>query len=166
MAGKTFRRTTGQEPMFFEVEKDDGGLIRFDCRPQIPGGVLLAFTSGGAQGATENDRLAIGRSAIQAVRAMFRHAIVKAQQEHFWAMINGESEDGLIDVGTMMEIAEYLSEAYAERPTGEPSGSGSPTTSNGSRSTDGAPPMVSTYSRLTPVGPSTSSSTGGRSVPL
>ncbi|HEX6686811.1 MAG TPA: hypothetical protein VF062_28860 [Candidatus Limnocylindrales bacterium] len=168
MAGKVFRRQTGKAAVYFEVEKENGDLLRFDCRPSIPGGLILAFSDLAAPDAdgSDEDRIAAGRGAIKIVKDLLRAAIVPAQQELFWSMLDGTSADGMIDVETMMEIADYLGEAYAERPTGPSSGAGSPTTSSGSPSRDGAPGAVLTYSRLTPVEPSISSSTGQRSVPL
>jgi len=167
MAGKVFRHNRGKAAIFFEVEKDDASLIRFDCRPSIPGGLILAFTdmAGGAEGSPD-ERTSAGKSAIRIVKDLFRAAIMPAQQDLFWAMLNGTSDEGMIDTEQMMEIAEHLGEAYAERPTGPNSDAGSPTTSNGSPSTDGQLPAVLTYSRSTPAVSSTSSSTGERSVSL
>jgi hypothetical protein len=169
MAGKVFRRQTGKAPVFFEVEKDDGELLRFNCRQSIPGGLVLAFSSLSAEtepDASMSEKLAASKGVVQVVKDLLSAAIVPPQQEQFWAMLNGTSPDGMIDVETMMEIAEYLGEAYAERPTGPSSATGSQTTSNGSLSRDGAPGAVLTYSRLTPVESSTSSSTGAKNVPL
>jgi hypothetical protein len=168
MAGKVFRHNRGKEPIFFEVEKDDGELLRFDCRPSIPGGLILAFTDmiGRGDDATVEEKTAAGRSAIQVMKDLLQAAIMPAQRNLFWDMLNGKSTEGMIDAEQMMEIAEHLGEAYAERPTGQPSESGSPTTSNGSPSRDGQPPAVVTYSRSTPADSSTSSNTGEKSVPL
>jgi hypothetical protein len=149
MAGKTFRRSAEVAPVFFQVELDDGKLLRFDCRRSVPGGVALAFADAGGldEDASESQR---GSAAIRATKALFEAAIVPDQQAKFWAMVNGQDPDGLIDLPTMSEIAYWLGEAYTERPTGQSSADGSPGTNGGSHSTDGAAPEASTYSRSQP----------------
>lgn len=166
MAGKVFRRQASKDTLFFEVEKEDGDLLRFDCRSSIPGGVILSFSEliGGTDGdATDAEQLAAGKGALKIVHELFKAAILKGQQALFWSMVNGDAEEGFIDIEQLMQIAMYLGEAYAARPTGVPSSDGSPKTSSGSPSRDGAPPAAQvTYSRLTPVESSTSSSIGLR----
>lgn len=168
MAGKVFRRQASNETLFFEVEKEDGELLRFDCRSSIPGGVILSFSEligGDQEGGTDAEQLAAGKGALKIVHELFKAAIVRPQQALFWSMVNGEADEGFIDIAQLMEIAMYLGEAYAARPTGVPSSAGSPKTSSGSPSRDGAPPPAQvTYSRLTPVESSTSSSTGPRAA--
>jgi len=117
MAGKTFRRSAEVAPVFFQVELDDGKLLRFDCRRSVPGGVALAFADAGGldEDASESQR---GSAAIRATKALFEAAIVPDQQAKFWAMVNGQDPDGLIDLPTMSEIAYWLGEAYTARPTG------------------------------------------------
>lgn len=138
--------------MFFEVELEDGSLRRFDCNPSIPGGVVLHFadiTTGG------DDGMQRGASAISAVKDLFKAAIVRRQQDQFWAMVNGDDPQGVIDISILMEVAFYLAEAYTERPTGASSANGSSGTTSGSDSTAGARPEVLTYSRPPQTVPST-----------
>lgn len=167
MAGKVFRRQASKDALFFEVEKEDGGLLRFDCRATIPGGVILSFSEllGGGEDSSDAEQLAAGKGALKIVHELFKAAIVRPQQELFWSMVNGNAEEGFIDIAQLMEIAMYLGEAYAARPTGAPSSDGSPKTSNGSPSRDGAPPAEPvTYSRSMPAESSISSSTGPRAA--
>ena len=93
MAGKTFRRSAEVAPVFFQVELDDGKLLRFDCRRSVPGGVALAFADAGGldEDASESQR---GSAAIRATKALFEAAIVPDQQAKFWAMVNGQDPDG------------------------------------------------------------------------
>jgi len=64
MAGKTFRRSAEVAPVFFQVELDDGKLLRFDCRRSVPGGVALAFADAGGldEDASESQRGSAARA--------------------------------------------------------------------------------------------------------
>ena len=148
MSGKTFTRTARQDKIFFNVELDSGELLRFDCRDQVPGGIVLGVSKlAGDGGDTQAERIKQGAAAITLIQKLLRAAIMKPQQAKFWAMVEGEDEDGMIDMPQMVDIAMALAEVYTERPTGTSSETGSPRTTDGSSSTDGAPPEVLTYSR-------------------
>ena len=164
MAGKVFKRTVKADKIWFGVELDDGTTRRFDCRDAIPGGVVLGvadLAGGGDAAATQGQQ---GAAAIGVIRKLFQAAIVKPQRAMFWAMVEGDDDAGMIDVSQMMDIAFALAEVYTERPTGESSEGGSPRTGDGSNSTVGAQPEVSTYARSPQFAPSISSSTGAKSV--
>jgi hypothetical protein len=161
MTGKVFKRTARESKIWFEVELDDGSLRRFDCRDQVPGGIVLSVANLVDPDMAAMDR---GAAAVDTITRLLKAAIVKPQQARFWAMVQGEDEDGMIDVPQLMEIASALAEEYTERPTGEPSEPGSPPTVNGVASTPGASPAgVTTYSRSLPSGPSTLSKPGAKS---
>lgn len=162
MAGQVFKRTVKADKVWFGVELEDGSTRRFDCRDAIPGGIVLGvadLAGGGDDEARRNQ----GGAAIAVIKKLFKAAIIKPQQARFWAMVEGEDEDGMIDVAQMMDIAFALAETYTARPTGESSESGSPRTGDGSSSTDGAPPEVLTYSRSPQFEPSISLSSGAKS---
>lgn len=145
MARKSYKRAERKDPVEMEFERENGEFVLIRCVDDIPGGVMFDFSGGGAQA----DQLA-------AARNLFDKAVIPADRALFWSMVNGE-DDAPTTIGAtvLMQIAEDLAEAYTARPTGEPSGSGSQKTSNGSRSTAGASQEVSTYSRSLPTGPST-----------
>ena len=172
MAGQVFKRTARSDPIWFAVELEDGTQRRFDCRDQVPGGVILGVTEIVSGGGAADERAA-GMAAVSTVQRLLKAAIIKPQQKLFWRMVNGEDEDpdddeyvgGIIDVPQMMDIAMALAEAYTERPTGGSSEPGSQTTTDGSDSRVGAQPGPSMYSRSPQLEPSISSSTGASSRP-
>lgn len=157
MSGKTFRRAvrSADAKIWFKVDADDGSLIHFNCNDSVPGGIVLAFAGETTpdEGLSEEEVLKRqGTSSIAAVKNLFRHAIVKAQQDLFWSMVNGvEGAPGVIDMAQLIAIGNELAGDYSERPTGDSSEPGQPRTSTGSPSTDGRSPAVVTYSRSTPV---------------
>lgn len=167
MAGQVFKRTARDEKIWFGVELEDGSIRRFDCRDQIPAGIVLSVSN---IVTGTDDKAAQGASAVSTIRRLLRAAIIKPQQKLFWKMVEGEDFDdepdsdyvgGIIDPPQMMDIATSLAEAYTERPTGGSSAPGSQTTTDGSDSRVGAPqPEPVTYSLSQPFAPSISSSTG------
>lgn len=150
MAGKSFKRALNVDPIWFDVPADpvDGVEqpdVRFHCNDDIPGGVMFNFAGKAPDDTTteESERT----DTVSAARDLFDKAIKKDQRKLFWQMLNGDPEaPGVIGLSMMMDIAEYLSEAYSARPTGGSSGNGSPKTSNGSASMVGASNVAPTYS--------------------
>lgn len=156
MAGQVFKRTARADAIWFEVELEDGSTRRFNCRDQIPGGIVL-----GVANLVSGDKAAQGTAAIAMIQKLLKAAIIKPQRALFWSMVEGEDDDGIIDVPQLIDIATALAEAYTERPTGELSGVGSQTTTDGSDSRVGAPQLESvTYARSPQYEPSTSSNAG------
>lgn len=166
MSGLVFRRTARDSKIYFEVELDDGSLRRFDCRDQVPGGIVLSVAHLVDSGTSQVEQ---GLAAVNTITRLLKAAIIKPQQKLFWRMVDGEDDDeddddyvgGVIDVPQLMEIATALAEVYTDRPTGGPSEPGSPPTDNGPGSTPGASPMgETTYSRSLPSAPTASSRPG------
>lgn len=147
MAGKTFKRAVRTEKIWFNLPDKDDNDVRYDCVDILPAGVILDFGSGGADG--EED----GVNSLDKVKAFFNSAILEDQHEQFWAHIH--DRQARIGLEMLMEVAEYIAEEFAARPTGGSSSTGQSTTSTGDASTDGASPVVSIYSRPEPIAAST-----------
>lgn len=168
MAGQVFKRTAREEKIWFGVELEDGSTRRFDCRDQIPGGIVLSVSN--IVASADGDQAKAGMGAVSTIRRLLRAAIVRPQQKLFWKMVEGEDFDedpdseyvgGMIDVPQLMDIASALAEKYTERPTGGSSAPGSQTTTDGSDSRDGAPHAEPvTYSLSQQSAPSISSNIG------
>jgi hypothetical protein len=139
MARKTYKKARRTDPVELEFEADNGDMILIRCVDDIPGGVIFDFSGD-------------SKDQIGSAKNLFDKAIIPADRALFWSMMNADDgAPGVITASQMMEMAEDLAEEYTARPTGVPSGTGSPKTSNGSPSTGGASNEVSTYSRSEPT---------------
>lgn len=135
MAHKSFKRAQNLDPVWFTLPGEGDAEVRFDCVPEIPGGVVLAFAD-----TMEGEE---GGNAIAAVKELFNAAIIESQHEQFWTMTKAV---GGIGLGMLIEIASWLAEEYTSRPTGQSLEAGQQGKS-GSPSTGGALRAVTTYSK-------------------
>lgn len=92
------------EPLSFTLFDEE-----FQCRPQLQGATLLTYSK----------RLASESMAEvnQAFLDFFESALKKESYSRFKDII--ESEDKIVNIETLGEIAEWLIEEYTDRPTQE-----------------------------------------------
>lgn len=112
---------SSDEPITFEIY----GQV-FRCRPALQGVVLINFIAESA-----SDDSAAG---AKAVLEFFNKAIRPEDRERFFEMTN--SEDYVIPMETLSEIMDFLVEAYAARPTQQPTPSGTGPETTGTTSMD------------------------------
>lgn len=144
MAGKTFKRAVRKDKIWFELPDAEDNNVRYDCVDILPAGVVLDF----------GDSSADDGNALVKIKEFFDSAIMEDQHEAFWAHIHDRKSR--IGLDMLMEIAEYIAEEFAARPTGGSSSTGPSMTSTGDGSTAGVSPVVSIYSRPEPIAASTS----------
>lgn len=99
------KKLTDFEPLNFTLNDES-----FNCRPAIQGTVLLQFVA-------EADSNEGGRSAA-ALQGFFEKALFEVDYLKFQEML--ESEDIIVDLNLLGDIAAWLIEEYTSRPTSEP----------------------------------------------
>lgn len=121
------KQASTDEPVTFTLDGED-----FTCRPRVQGGLILKFVHD-----ADSDS---GGKAAGALTWFIRKALVKDDRERFDTLL--EDEDRLIDVETIGEVAAWLMEMYAGRPTGQQGNSSSSQSKNGRTSTAEREPAV------------------------
>ena len=91
-----------------EVQDHNGDVGLFICRGQVPGSVLLEFSEAAAE-----DR------AASVVLSFFRSAMVDSEHARFREFV--DDPDRMVDLPTLVELAEGLISIYSKRPTMPPS---------------------------------------------
>lgn len=94
--------TSDVEPLVFDLFDEE-----FECRPEIQGATLLTYSK-----RFSSDDLGEVNAAFL---DFFQSALKKESYERFEAICN--SEDKIVKVETLGEIAEWLIEEYTDRPT-------------------------------------------------
>jgi hypothetical protein len=138
MAGKAYQRATRKDPIWFSVPDENDEQVRFDCRPSVPGGLILDM--GGLE-------ISTGPDTKKMVDEFMAAALDEEQNEKFQRMAR-DPQCG-IDMNMLIDIIVDLGEQYTtrENPTSEQSASTSPKTASGGNLTGGVSPEVLTYSR-------------------
>jgi hypothetical protein len=146
MAHKSFKRAQNLDPISFDlpIGRSDE-TVEFKCEPEIDAGVVLSFIE--SKGSTEPGTEISDEDATVAIMDLFEAAIVDEQFEQFRSMLRAKKKGEGIPLSMLMDIASWLGEQYAARPTGPSSDSGQSATSNGSPSTGGVLHAVTTYSK-------------------
>lgn len=96
------KRVSEFEPLDFTLND-----VTFNCRPALQGAVLLRFVSESNSGDPSKS--------AEAVTNFFRTAMTAESFAAFEEMSN--SEEIIIEMETITEIAQWLIEQYTERPT-------------------------------------------------
>jgi len=96
------------EPLSFTIFDEE-----FQCRPQLQGATLLTYSKRLA-----SDNLS---EVNEAFLNFFESSLKQESYKRFKALI--ESEDRIVQIETLGEIAEWLIEEYTDRPTPESKGS-------------------------------------------
>ena len=109
-----------------EIEDDQGNVGEFKCRPQVPGSVLLEFSEAAAE-----DR------AASVVLSFFRSAMADREHARFREFV--DDPERIVDLPTLVELAEGLISIYSKRPTMPPSLSEPGRDSDGPMSTEPPP---------------------------
>lgn len=99
------KRMSDFEPLDFALNGEN-----FTCQPAIQGSTLLEFVAE----ADSQD----GGKAASALYGFFKKAIVPEDYVRFEAML--KSEDTIVDLNLLGDIAAWLVEEYTARPTSEP----------------------------------------------
>ena len=159
MAHKAFKRAQSLDPISFDVPTADGE-ITFKCEDEIPAGVVFAFTDAKKtseldEGEADAESEADDEGALSTVLALFDAAIVDEQIEQFHELLRAKAKGKGIGISMLMDIATWLGEQYAARPTGPSSDSGQSAKPNGSVSTGGALHVVTTYTKPEQLVPTT-----------
>lgn len=138
MAGKAYQRATRKDPIWFSVPDENDEQVRFDCRPSVPGGLVLDM--GGLE-------ISSGPETKKMVEEFFEAALDEEQNTVFQRMAR-DPKCG-IDMNMLIDIIVDLGEQYTarENPTSEASPSTSPKTASGGSLTGGVSPGDVTYSR-------------------
>jgi hypothetical protein len=118
--GKT-QSVEDYEPLGFSLNGEE-----FQCRPALPGAMLLDFVR---KADAES-----GGAAAEAIIQFMEEALEEPDQERFTAMIR--DPDIIVEVETLGEIAGWIVEQYTSRPTKPRSRSAAGRKKIGSGSTD------------------------------
>lgn len=108
MAIKKFKGYVSDEPILIQLESPDGSVtIEFKCRRAVAGSTILNFLA-----QTDEDDPA---TMAKAVFGLLESALESDQWEAFREFVN--NSDNGIDLETLSEIAGWVSEQFAGRPT-------------------------------------------------
>lgn len=108
MAIKKFKGYVSDEPIFVELETPDGSSSKqFKCRKAIAGSKILDFLTD----TSEEDPASMAR----AVFGLLEAAIEPSEWEGFREFV--DAPDNGIDLETLSEIAGWVAEQYAGRPS-------------------------------------------------
>ena len=125
----------------------------FQCRPEVPAGLLLDLASAGTKSNGSQS------ATIEALLGFFRGALLEESYARFEAAIRDPKI--VVPMSKISDIAGWLAEVYSDdRPTGGNSVSTSGSPSSGVGSTEVPSPGVLMYSRSEPTEPSTPSNGG------
>lgn len=90
------------EPLSFELFEES-----FDCKPELQGATLLTYS----KRFSSDDLSEVNAAFLD----FFESALKRESYERFKALC--ESEDKIVKIETLGEIAEWLIEEYTDRPT-------------------------------------------------
>lgn len=106
----------------------DFGTENFKCKSAVQGAVLLEFVA-----AADSDS---GGKSAAALYGFFEQVMPEEEYSRF--MTHLKNPDVIFDIADIGEVAAWLVEEYAERPTEEPKSSANGQSTSGRTSTDAA----------------------------
>lgn len=108
MATKKFKGYVSDDPIIIELESPEGDTTTFKCRRAVAGSMILDFLSD----ASDNDPASMAR----AVFGLLQAAVEPSEWDGFREFV--DNPDNGVSLEVLSEMAGWISEQYAARPTG------------------------------------------------